>query len=187
MSTLAPVQINQSRRFMVKAFGGSVLFVIVGIFLVVAGSKRDDPSAVLIGLLSVVFFGGGCLLVLRRRRQPPLVIDDRGLRGDISSLTTVFIPWEQATGFYPLTFRLAGSKFDLACVVWADETWVWKQMTPGARRTARVNLGMGIPLGAVNTARMAMTGAELAALLTEQRLMRRPDLAPWSGPPGASV
>ncbi len=132
----------------------------------------------LAGLLGAVVFGFFTLTWFRLIQCPALVIDDRGVN-DSSWLNSLgFIPWEQAVGFLPNEDRSTGARVSSVLIVFADPAWPWSRLRGIKRMFSKANAGLGYAPGQIGVDSIAMTGVELAALLVEQRRLRRPDLCP---------
>lgn len=172
---------------MVLMAGGALVIVPVLVALLTAES---NPLMALFMFPCALVAGWSCVRVLLLLRRPPVVIGNRGVLDNTSVGAIGVIPWGQATGFYPVRMRartrlLTFYAFDVVGIVWADENWVRQRMGPLQRATLDLNRGIDVPPGALSADNLTMSGVELADLLNEQRRVRRPDLVPWSGLPGA--
>lgn len=188
MSALPPVTLPRKTGRAVLQLVVSLVLILVGaalIGLVLADvvSREHAPIVVLVGAIGILVFGcffGICLWTLSR---PALVIDDAGFRDGTTLLSVGAVPWEQAIGFYPLSFETRGVRSDLVGVVWADERWAWQRMSAVSRAMNRANGPYAIPPGPVSADMLPMSGRALAAFLLAHRRARRPDLPEVPGMP----
>lgn len=155
--------------------------LLLGVQRVQAGDTQGWIT-LLAGLLGAVVFGFFTLTWFRLIQCPALVIDDRGVN-DSSWLNSLgFIPWEQAVGFLPNEDRSTGARVSSVLIVFADPAWPWSRLRGIKRMFSKANAGLGYAPGQIGVDSIAMTGVELAALLVEQRRLRRPDLPVAAGP-----
>lgn len=194
ISIMAPVTIPRSLRKVITQLvlgmlGSGVCLWITVIIVQASISEGWSLGAVIIVIVMVLVstlsvLGVVGLLVLCRR--PGLVIEDRGLTESTSLISIGFIPWEQAVGFIPGEFHAGHRRNRLVGIVFADPQWPWTQLRGLRRHANRFNRWLKMPPGVISVDTLRIGNVELAALLVEQRRLRRPDLPVAGGPvPGA--
>ncbi len=170
---------------------GSAAFVLIGIVMLLDPSLLSSREALfpllrIVGLIAVVVFGFFGFLGLRMLTRPILVIDDAGIHDNTSGMSVGFIPWEQATGFFPTPFQTVGVTNDFVSVIWADPGYPMRTAGPIARFLIRSNARFNVPPGVISADVLPMTGEELALLLLAQRRARRPELPEAPGMPATA-
>ena len=188
MSDLPPLQLPRTKGRSIFQIVGSIGFGLVGLLMVIGclGSQPFEMVPFVIGLLAVVVFGFFGFLSVRMLLRPALVIDDRGIWDNTSGLSVGFIPWEQATGFFPTPFQTVGVTNDFVSVIWADPGYPMRTAGPIARFLIRSNARFNVPPGVISADVLPMTGEELALLLLAQRRARRPELPEAPGMPATA-
>ncbi len=100
------IEIPLSKRKLILALIGSLLFVIVGCLATVKPEYfvspifRNYEVVRIIGVSSFIFFGF-CLLFIARKlfdNKPGLIIDQKGITDNSNVLGIVFIEWQDITG-----------------------------------------------------------------------------------------
>ena len=94
--------IPTSRRFILLGFFGSVLFVVIGIFMMNSEPSRKYSSTYLQtwGLIGTSFFGLTGLYCLKKLfdNKPGLIIDENGLWNNSSIISNHTIKWNELSG-----------------------------------------------------------------------------------------
>ncbi|MBF0696479.1 STM3941 family protein [Actinomyces bowdenii] len=185
---MEPQIIKRSGKKVIWRTVGCLLLTAACLWVLLLGVQRVQAGdtqgwiTLLAGLLGAVVFGFFTLTWFRLIQRPALVIDDRGVN-DSSWLNSLgFIPWEQAVGFLPNEDRSTGARVSSVLIVFADPAWPWSRLRGINRMFNKGNASMGYAPGQIGVDSIAMTGVELAALLVEQRRLRRPDLPVAAGP-----
>lgn len=96
--------IKLSRKKMVLAILGAILFVLLGFWLI---AKREEITRpinsplfiMIIGIVAIVFFGFMGILAIRKitTQSVGFIISPKGVTDNSSAISAGFIPWEEIT------------------------------------------------------------------------------------------
>jgi hypothetical protein len=94
--------IPTSRKFIVLALLGSILFVVIGIFMVNSEPTRKYSSTFLQtwGVIGIAFFGLTTMYCLRKLldTKPGLIVDENGIWNNSSIISNHTIQWSELKG-----------------------------------------------------------------------------------------
>lgn len=95
------IEVPLSKRKLILTLLGSLLFVAIGLWIVIARPSSDhfffgNPGLVLgAGVVGILFFGFVAVKVIPKLmdKKPGLIIDQQGITDHSSALSAGFIPW----------------------------------------------------------------------------------------------
>lgn len=104
---MQPITISLSKKKLVKSLIGSIVFVIIGIWMLMTQPETSNPifNDALIkngaAILCVVFFGAMIFLFIGKLRDNKygLTIDDKGFHDNSSATSVGTVLWEDIEGF----------------------------------------------------------------------------------------
>lgn len=160
------IEIPLSKKKIVLAFVGSLMFVAAGLYLffVIAdmpNSRYPSLAVKITGVLGVLFFGATAAYTFVKffDRKPGFIVDSRGISDNSNAASVGFIPWDDITRFK--TADVAPTGYLLICV--SDP----EKYLAGAKGLARRLMAGNMKIyGTPATATVASLGCDMAALVT---------------------
>jgi hypothetical protein len=126
------IAIPLNKNKLILLLSGSIIFIAMGIWFVVAPPSVSNPvlgNPVLIfcvGIVSIIFIGFGAVLFVKKLsdRSPGLIINDQGITDNSGGTSVGFIPWTEIVKIVQTT--IANQKF-LILFVQEPEKYIQKE------------------------------------------------------------
>lgn len=134
------IELYTSKSKSLALLFGSLVFVIVGIWMILDTDKTgDDLENYFYGSLCVLFFSFGIFIGLKRiiRPQLMLIIDSKGININPKVSIRDFIEWKEISDFGEL--RIKTQKF-IVINLYDPEVWIEKEVKPAKRKLMKMNL-----------------------------------------------
>jgi len=167
------IVISLSKKKLLLCFIGSVVFVVLGLWLIIVHPTRNlhpifmHPSVIIaIGCVTILFFGicAVYLFFALFDNKPGLIISTTGLNDNSSGVAAGIILWSDINNMS--VYEIAGQKFVLL-FVHNPEEFINRQKSAFRRFLMRRNLNMcGTPLS-ISSVGLKITFNELLEILNE--------------------
>lgn len=138
------IEIPLSKKKMILSLLGSIVFVILGLWLLINPPKIDDPiignpTVIFIaGLASVIFFGLIAVIAIRKLsdKKAGLIINKQGITDNSSGVSAGLIPWSDIQEIK--VSQVLNQKF-LMFIVRNPQEYLDKVSNPLKRKAMEIN------------------------------------------------
>jgi hypothetical protein len=171
MTDANAIEIPLSKKKLVLMLAGSLAFVAVGLWFVIAPPNfRNEfwaARAGVAGAAGIVVFGVFAFFLARKLgdSKPGLIVTDRGFHDNASATPAGEVLWQDVTGFDVM--EVQGQRF-IVVLVRDPEPYIARQTSAFKRKLMSMNANMaGSPIS-ISANSLKIGFDELLALLTER-------------------
>lgn len=140
-----PITISLSKKKLIKSLIGSIVFVIIGIWMLITQPETSNPifndSLIKNGaaILCVVFFGAMIFLFIGKLRDNKfgLTIDEKGFHDNSSATSVGTVLWEDIEGF--MQIEVVRQKM-IVVYVKNPDSYIERETKNWVKRTRKHNL-----------------------------------------------
>ena len=180
MEVMDKLEIPLSKKKILLAIAGSILFVIAGIYFMTTMADQQDrfnPTLVkTVGVASVLFFGATAVYGMRKLfdTRAGLIIDSDGIVDNTNASSIGLIPWEDIT--HVTIGEVASTKFLL--IFTKEPERILEKVSGFKRRILAANKNMyGTPISITSTT-LQYKFSDLEKLLKERLQQHRETAGP---------